>query len=122
MLHAAEKLINTVPKLWQNCKSGIQWWGEEKPGVHIVFGELLNPYLVSLLESEEQEEILRRIFAFLEELANHRDTQIQEVVAVTVCERLGDSKELLLKARKHMGEKTLSFSQEIEAFWHKEDI
>jgi hypothetical protein len=50
-------------------------------------------------------------------LAHHDDVHMQELVAVTVCERLGDGRELLQKARKFMGPRTRQFSKEVEDFW-----
>lgn len=112
-----ERLIETVPELRSTYETEADWWGDEKPGPHIVFGDVFNPYLISLLKSCVNHEKLRQIFAFLEMLANHEDVRIQEVVAVTVCERLGANKECLTKARKYMGPTTLRFSKEIEHFW-----
>lgn len=56
----------------------------------------------------------------MEKLANNEDIKVQEVVAVTVCERLGDRPELLKKARNYMGDTTLRFSQEVEKFLGRE--
>ena len=116
----AEKLIEVVPELRCQYESELEWWGDEQPGAHIIFGDVLNPYLICLLESGNQEAILARIFTFLEQLANHEDTRVQEVVAVTVCERLGDDPKCLENARRYMGNKTLSLSHEIEVFWGRE--
>ena len=116
----AEALINVVPALKPQYESELHWWGEEKPGVHIIFGDILTPYILTLLESNAQEEMLQHIFAFLEQLANQQDLHVQEVVSVSVCERLGDKQEWLAKARTYMGPATLHLSQEIEAFWGRE--
>ncbi len=116
----AEKLIEVVPELRCQYESELEWWGDEQPGTHIIFGDVLNPYLICLLESGNQEAIMVRIFAFLEELASHEDTRVQEVVAVTVCERLGDDSKVIEKARRYMGKKTLSLSNEIEDFWGRD--
>lgn len=111
----AEKLVEVVPEIRPQYESERQWWGEDMPGAHIIYGDVLDPYLISLLESCDQEDTLKRIFAFLEELANHEDAHVQEVVAVTVCEDLGANKKLLEKARKYMGDTTFRFSREVEA-------
>ncbi|MBD2185315.1 hypothetical protein H6S82_09850 [Planktothrix sp. FACHB-1355] len=115
-----EHLVTAIPELRSQYESELEWWGDEQSGAHIIFGDILNPYLISLLELGDREDTIKRIFAFLEQLANHEDTQIQEVVAVTVCERLGDNKNLLAKARQYMGNTTLCFSDQIEEFWGRE--
>ena len=116
-----EKLVEAIPELRPQYEQELKWWGDEEPGPHKIYGDLLTPYLVSLLNSDAQEEILKRIFAFLEELANHEDVHVQEVVAFSVLEQLGADEQLLQKARKYMSPKTLQFSHEVEAFWGGEN-
>jgi hypothetical protein len=118
-----DKLVEVVPEIQPQYLAELEWWGEEKPGVHILFGDILNPYLISLIKldsQESQQETLIRIFDFLEGLANNENEQIQEVVALTVCERLGDEPEILLKARQYMGKKTRQMSCQVEIFWGRE--
>jgi hypothetical protein len=115
--NVAEALVEAVPDLRGRYEEEHRWWGDEKPGPHIIFGDVLTPYLIDLLDSERQEGKLRQVFAFLELLASHADIHIQELVAVTVCERLGDCQEHLRKAYKFMGPRTRRFSEEVEAFW-----
>lgn len=118
----SNELIKVAPELRAQYEEELRWWGDETPGPHIIYGDVLNPYLISLLEADDEsnEEVLRRIYGFLEALANHDDERVQEVVAVTVCERLGASKELLERAHRYMGPKTRQLSDEIEAFWRGE--
>jgi hypothetical protein len=113
----AEALIEAVPDLRAPYAEELRVWGDELPGPHIIFGDVLNPYLIKLLDSHHTTEQLQKVFEFLELLAHHDDVYIQELVAVTVCERLGDRRELLQKARKFMGPRTRQFSKEVEDFW-----
>src|SRR3990172_1986422 len=109
-------LIERVPELQARYDAELRAWGDETPGPHIVFGDVLYPALAAALRSNEREELIKRSFAFLEELANDSDDQIQNVVAVSVCEQfaLGGDEWLLAKAREYMGESTLRFTREIE--------
>lgn len=109
----SSQLIIRIPELTDLYENEIADWNEF-PGNHNIFGNVLNPFLIKLLEKDNQEQIKKRIFEFLEEMALSDDIRIQEVVSVTVLEYLGDSKKLLKKARKLMGNKTLEFSKEIE--------
>ena len=70
----------------------------------------------AILEGEFDDEV----FQFLELLANHEDIHLQELVAVTVCERLGDDPATLHRAYKYMGTRTRQFSDEVEAFWGRQ--
>jgi hypothetical protein len=115
--NVAEAPVKAVPDLRAHYEEELRWWGDEKPGPHIIFGDVLNPYLIDLLDSGHHEDKLRQVFQFLELLAKHDDVHIQELVAVTVCERLGNRPEHLKRARKFMGPRTRQFSKEVEDFW-----
>ena len=120
--HVAEALIEAVPNLRQRYVEERCWWEEEKPGPHIIFGDLLNPYLIDLLEADGKNKKRRQVFQFLECLAKHDDVRIQELVAITVCERLGKQRDHLKKAYTFMGTRTRQFSKEVEAFWGKRGL
>lgn len=112
----SKKLVETIPELLPQYEKELAWWGGEEPGPHNIYGDVLNPYLITLLRSEptpDNEEVLNRIFAFLEVLSNQDDVHIPEVVGVTVIEvLLGVG--LLEIARRYMGPRTLQMSREIE--------
>ncbi len=120
--HVAEALVAAIPALRAAYDEERRQWGDEPPGPRVIFGDILNPYLLTLLHTGEQKATLRQIFAFLEELAQHEDLHIQELVAVTVCERLGDDAIALAAASRYMGAQTRQFSTEVEAFWGRRDL
>jgi hypothetical protein len=117
----ASRLLDAVPELKSRYEAELRWWGEERPGPHIVYGDVLMPYLIPLLEAQGGAQTLERIFAFLELLARNEDLHVQEVLQMTVLERLGDSRQWLDRAREFMGERTLQLSHEIEGFWGRGD-
>jgi hypothetical protein len=110
-------LVSRVPELREEIEAVRQWWAPELPGQHIIYGDILNPYLVKLLETRADDQRLQELFALLEELAKNPDDHVKEVVGVTVLEHLGGNKERLAKARRFMGPATLALSDEIERFW-----
>lgn len=120
--NVAEALIEAVPDLRERYVEERRWWAEEKPGPHIIFGDILNPYLIDLLDAGGNDEKLCKVFQFLECLAKHDDVRIQELVAITVCERLGKRRDRLKKAHKFMGAHTRQFSEEVETFWSKRGL
>ena len=115
--NVVEALMEAVPELRVGYEAECRQGGDEPPGPHVIFGDVLNPYLLNLLSSDRQDAALRQVFQFLEHLANHEDIHIQELVAVTVCERLGDDPKILHRAYKYMGARTRQFSDEVEVFW-----
>lgn len=117
-------LVDAVPELGDRFETLRREWVGETPGPHVVYGDLLNPYLLQLLASPDAttEEVasLHRIFAFLERLARDDDPRIQEVVSTTVIERLGSDRALLNIGRRYMGEFTRLLSNDTERFWNGE--
>ena len=114
--NVSDRLIEHIPELSEAYEAALEWWGNEKPGPHVVYGDILNPYIDRLLQSGD-EPSLRRIFHFLEKLSRSEDQRVQEIVSVTVCEQLTNNKERLQEARRFMGSATLKLSDEIEKFW-----
>ena len=113
----SDKLMEVVPELRPAYEKELAWWGDDQPGQHVVYGDVLNPYLISLLESGDNPETLRRIFDLLEKMANHPDVLVQQVVAVTVCEQLTDREEWITEAWPYMGSKTRELAKEVADFW-----
>ncbi|KYD13451.1 hypothetical protein B4168_3253 [Anoxybacillus flavithermus] len=83
------------------------------------FGETLNEDLPALINSGKEEK-LRSIFDFIEFMLKKGDTDVQEVITLTILARLGDEPEILKKALKYMGTETRKASKEIETFWGRQ--
>jgi hypothetical protein len=115
--NVVDALLEAVPELRAGYEAECRHGVDEPLGPHVIFGDVLNPYLLGLLGADRPDAKLRRVFQFLERLANHEDIHIQELVAVTVCERLGDDPKLLRRAHEYMGARTRQFSDEVEVFW-----
>lgn len=114
-----QELLKSIPELGPLYDKEMEWWKDEKPGAHIIFGDLLNPFLHWLLEEGVNQALIRRIFIFLEKMANSSDVRVQEVVAVTVLEALMDKKIILEKAKEYMGQSTMRVLTDLEKFWDK---
>lgn len=112
-----EELLNVVPHLRKQYVDELEWWGSEKPGPHIIYGDLLTPYLINLLQGGRHKDELSRVFAFLEDLAGHDDIKVQEVVAFSVIEGLLSHEALLQEAQRYMGPRLLQFVDEVREFW-----
>jgi len=70
-----------VPELREEIDALRRWWEPDVPGQHVVFGDLLTPFLASLLRAANDRKRLQEIFDFIEELAKNPDVRVQEVVA-----------------------------------------
>jgi len=113
----SQLLIKEFPELEEKYRKELEWWDDEEPGPHNIYGDVLNPYLLDLLRKENHNKKLRDIFSFLEELANSDNKKVQEVVTFTILERLSSEPDLLKKAQKYMGPKLLQFLKELKKFW-----
>ncbi len=106
-------MVQTIPAVKAAYEKELAWWKEGKPGQHIIFNDILFPYVASLLKEGGQDQELRRIFEFLERLANHPDEHVPEVVHNSICEPLCCDEAALQKARKFMGPTMVKFCQMI---------
>lgn len=110
------RLVEAIPELRDSYKKELAWWRDEKPGAHNIYGDVFTPHLVSLLKTEGNEDKLTQAFQFIEELANHEDDRVQEVVAVTILEYLwGHEHHLLTRARRFMGGMTMGLLKKVES-------
>lgn len=99
-----EALVRAVPELRGKYAEETDAWGEEM-GPHVIYGDVLNPYLTDLLQAGDDptaEEALGRIFAFLERMLGDPDPEVSNVAATTVAEHL-ESDPHLERARLFMG-------------------
>ncbi len=97
-----DHLITSIPELREKYEKELEWWGTERPGPHIIYGDLLTPHLIAAIERNDGAEI-RRVFDSLEILAAHPDPKVQEIAAFSVCERLTDNSDWMKTARSYMG-------------------
>jgi len=123
-LNPVSSLLALFPELEPEYMEDLKLFGPEYGlRFHSVFGQLLNPYLFTLLQQDDwlSEPKLPQIFDFIETLSNSGSPEAEELVAVTICERLGDDFEVLRRARHLMGPKTFEFSRDTEIGWGRED-
>jgi hypothetical protein len=111
----SDKLISCIPELAASYRAMLQWWGEEKPGPHVVYGELLNPFIDRLVEQDDDRS-LARVFEFIEILARSNDAQVRDLVATTICEHIVSNPKTLRRTQMLMGSSTRAQCQEVMNF------
>lgn len=72
------------------------------PAVELV----LEPFVKNLLRANADADVLRRVFAFFEEMAQAQDTEVVNLLHVGIFESWAADAETLAKAWKYMGEGT----------------
>lgn len=117
----SSKLIEDFPELRDRYDKELEWWRPEKPGQHIVYGDIFTPYLVELLESGSDIRRIRRAFDLIESLIADDDIRVQEVAVVTVLEYLQGRPELLSLAEPYMGPLARQAVRDLSEFWQRKE-
>lgn len=82
---------------------------------HLVF-EDLRRFVKSLVETANNDGLLKRIFGFIEEAARSHDVRVLDAVRDSFLEGLADSPDHLAKAQKYMGRSTRKLLAEAKAY------
>lgn len=91
---------------------------DESVGMHIIFGLVVVPYIIYLLQIKDIS-TLKKIFKFLERMAISRDIKVNEVLDFTILEQLADEgHDLLFQCKPYMGTNTLQHCEEIEKYFY----
>lgn len=115
-----DRLVQDVPELAAPYEEYLRWLNGGQPLPHIVFGDLLNPYLISLLSANGDSTRLGPVFRLLEELSAHEDHRVRGVAAFTVFERLiGEG--LLGRAWRYMGDASRGLAFDLLTVHYRSD-
>jgi len=115
-----EELLKILPELRPLYDRELESWKGQKPGQYIIFEDLLRSYILPLLDSRENDEVMRRIFGFFESMAESEDIQVVNLLQVGELEFLITRSPLLSMAWRYMGEKTKALTRETAKIWHYE--
>ena len=80
-------MIEEIPEFEDAYRKSLDWWGEKTPGPHIVYGDVLTPYIIRVLESGDDPVAISKAFELLEALIADEDVHLQDVAVVAVLER-----------------------------------
>jgi len=80
---------------------------------HVFFGEC-NEHFIKLIDEDQNVALIQELFDFFELMAIDGDTDVRDLLSVTILARLGDSKKILNSANKYMRFHTKEASNEYE--------
>jgi hypothetical protein len=106
-------MLTEVPEARLGYERERRWWGREKPGAHVLFGNVMVPILINALDSGTQADLLQRAFRFVEHLAGHQSQAIREIASQSILEPLADEKNRIMRARPYFGPQTLRLVNDI---------
>jgi hypothetical protein len=90
-------------------------------GLHVIFGDIFNPNMISILQKEPDNPIIPEIFEFIEDMILSEDHTLVNVAVVTILERFGDFPELSEKYKDRIGKKSLEALKEVDEFWGRNE-
>ncbi len=101
----SDLLVSTLPELSAAYREMLAWWGDERPGPHVVYGDILNSYIAKKLDAGD-DEALKRIFALVEKLSSSSDPKVADIVSATICHYLSAYESTFRRLQQFMGNST----------------
>jgi hypothetical protein len=111
--NASEKLVEYLPELKEAYDKERQGWDNQKPGAHVVYGDILNAYIIDRSKVGDAG-ALSRAFHVVEMLATNADVLVQEIAGASIVEYLRGQKRVLKAVRPFMGPATLELLRKQE--------
>lgn len=116
----AEEFIMLFPQHKMDYESHWADYGELLE--HVFFAEVIDEPLSSLLKANVDKPLIRKYIEFVEHMYSDGDGSVQNVVAVTILEYLGDDETVLRNAFSYFSEELMQLSKAVEASWGRRDI
>ena len=80
-------LVKSFPNLKDKYLNEVSWQEGDDTGSHTVYGDVLTPYLINCIATNNVKET-KQVFNFLEEILRLEDNYGDEVVAYSVLENI----------------------------------
>lgn len=97
--------LEKFPQFQGIFKNEFDAW-EERPGPYNLLDIVVLPSIRVSLKGEGNEASLTAVFAFFEQILNHENSDLQDLIGVAVCEDLCGDEAALQRAVRYMGPKT----------------
>ena len=81
------KLIAAFPELEDHYLEEIQWQDGDETGAHVVYGDVLKPYLLHHITTKNKD-VVQKILAFIEKSLSENDPLLNEIIAFSVLESI----------------------------------
>ena len=103
-------LIRILPGIKESYIDEISWQDGHDTGSHIVFEDILCPYIIRNTGNEQE---LKNCFSAIETILLLHDEYADEVILLSVLDDLLSEPEVIIKSLKHMGNETRRLLQEL---------
>lgn len=110
-------LFGRLPQLRDRYAGLLKSWGSEEPGPHVVYEDLLVPFMIEEFSKSIQQDSLKDAFDLLEELLASGDKDARDLIGASVLEALYEDPTSREGARARMGPHTRKLAANIGARW-----
>ena len=107
-----KQMMLFFPTIERDLDEHIEEFGQRLDTV--VIEDIFMPKVINLLEKNENEDLLRLIFKYFEEVSVDADDYLLNIFSITVLEILGNDRTLLAKAKQYMGPITRKHQREAD--------
>ena len=91
---------------------------DDNDGIHVLFGMVIVPYFIYLIDTEE-DILIKKVSYFFEHMAETKDVRVQEVLDFTILEQLADEgHDKFEQCKKYMGNRTLEHCISVEKYFY----
>lgn len=105
-------LIEIFPDLIEKYKEEVEWQEGDNTGSHIVYGDVLAPYLIDCIEQKKETEVIK-ILEFIERILKSNIKYSDEVIAFSILERIEYEYRDSVLLNNNYGELTKKMIEEI---------
>lgn len=99
-----EKMLEFFPSAGEEYAESIKEYGEVLETV--VIEDIFMPRVLALLAENKNQELLKKVFGYFEEIVNGEDSELINILFITVLEILGNDKRISEAAKQYMGPET----------------
>ena len=107
-----EKMLEFFPSAKKDYDSSVEFNGELLETV--VMEDVFAGQIIKLLKDNNNKELLKEIFSYLESVCIYGDETLVNNISVTILEILGNDEEILCTAQKYMKPKTRQMQYEAD--------
>ena len=106
-------LIEKFPELEKEYHAEVDWQKGDDTGSHVIYGDVFAPYIEKNIDEREDEK-LKKIFDFIEEILLQKEKYSVEVIMFSVLERLIADEKRFQICKRYMGKQTELIIKEMQ--------
>jgi len=111
------KLVTALPEISELYNDTVSWQEGDDTGSHIVFEDVLVPYITMCFKKQNKEG-LQRSFDVIEEILWCNDEYAEEVIALSVLESFLFKENIEKEIYPFMGERTKKLFETVRRGWN----